>query len=51
MKGRWVAGALVQAGVDPQGDEVRAVRELRRAVPGLGLAAAVDLVKPAGTAG
>ncbi|MFI8454341.1 hypothetical protein [Kitasatospora sp. NPDC085464] len=45
LKAKWVTGLLEQAGVDPRTKEVVAIRELRRAVPGLSLAAAVDLVK------
>ncbi|MEV7774461.1 hypothetical protein [Kitasatospora sp. NPDC086791] len=50
LKGKWVGGLLDQAGIDPRTNEVSAVRELRRAIPGLGLAAAVDLVKQANEA-
>ncbi|MEU3571035.1 hypothetical protein AB0E96_21830 [Kitasatospora sp. NPDC036755] len=45
LKAKWVNGLLEQTGIDPRTQEVRAVRELRRAVPGLSLVAAVDLVK------
>ncbi|MER7580835.1 hypothetical protein [Kitasatospora sp. NPDC097691] len=45
LKAKWVGGLLEQAGIDPRTEEVVAIRELRRAVPGLGLAAAVDLLK------
>ncbi|MER7766062.1 hypothetical protein [Kitasatospora sp. NPDC096140] len=45
LKAKWATGLLAQAGIDPRAKEVVAIRELRRAVPGLSLAAAVDLVK------
>ncbi|MQS12980.1 hypothetical protein F7Q99_11925 [Streptomyces kaniharaensis] len=50
LKAKWVVGLLQHAGIDPRTEEMSAVRELRRAIPGLGLAAAVDLVKQANAA-
>ncbi|MFD0279041.1 hypothetical protein ACFVHB_34750 [Kitasatospora sp. NPDC127111] len=44
-KYRWARQALDAAGVDPRAEELKAIRALRQALPGLGLAAAVDLVK------
>ncbi|MFF1923680.1 hypothetical protein ACFVW8_24290 [Streptomyces sp. NPDC058221] len=40
----WARRVLRTAGVDPASDHVRAVRTLRRAVPGLGLVTANSLV-------
>ncbi|MCM0640809.1 hypothetical protein [Cellulomonas wangsupingiae] len=43
LKADYARRLLREAGVDPGTDEVRAVRVLRERIPGLGLAAAVDL--------
>lgn len=43
VKGAYARRLLESAGVDPVQDKVRAIRTLREQVPGLGLAAAVDL--------
>lgn len=43
----WTRQKLSAAGVDPRTDEIKAVRALRQALPGLGLAAAVELVAQA----
>ncbi|MGW1199983.1 hypothetical protein ACWD4B_29720 [Streptomyces sp. NPDC002536] len=41
----WARKTLAVAGVDPVTHEVKAVRALRQARPGLGLKEAVDLVR------
>ncbi|MFE3880158.1 hypothetical protein ACFXPX_37910 [Kitasatospora sp. NPDC059146] len=41
----WARNVLVHAGIDPRTAEVKAVRELRRAHPGLSLRDAVALVR------
>ncbi|MFJ8228899.1 hypothetical protein ACIQ9E_02905 [Streptomyces sp. NPDC094448] len=41
----WVRRTLRDADIDPARDQVRAVKALREAVPGLGLIAANDLVR------
>ncbi|MGP4003593.1 hypothetical protein [Streptomyces sp. 8N706] len=47
VRGRWVRGMLGTSGVDPRTDLIAAVKALRRAVPGLRLAAAVEMAKEA----
>ncbi|MFF2077945.1 hypothetical protein ACFVXG_24705 [Kitasatospora sp. NPDC058162] len=41
----WARSVLAHAGIDPRTAEVKAVRELRRAHPGLSLRDAVALVR------
>jgi hypothetical protein len=42
---RWAGQVLAEEQLDPKKQEVRAVRALRVALPGLSLVAAVDLVR------
>jgi hypothetical protein len=42
---RWASRAIDAAGVDPSTHEVHAVRAVRKALPGLGLADAARLVR------
>lgn len=42
---RWAAQVLAEAELDPREQEVKAVKALREALPGLSLIAAVDLLK------
>jgi ribosomal protein L7/L12 len=44
---RWVAQVLGQQGIDPRTHEVAAIKALRDALPGLGLASAAELVREA----
>lgn len=47
----WARKTLAVAGVDPVTHEIRAVKAIRQARPGLGLKEAVDLVKSLGEDG
>ncbi|MBO9568528.1 MAG: hypothetical protein J7503_06850 [Cellulomonas iranensis] len=47
LKARYARRLLQQEGVDPDADQVRAIRVLRQRIPGLGLAAATDLARHA----
>ncbi|MET8448619.1 hypothetical protein [Streptomyces sp. NPDC005209] len=42
---RWARQVLAEAGVDAREKEILAIKTLREALPGLGLVAAVDLVR------
>ena len=42
---QWTRQILDEAGLDPKSQSVHAVREVRKALPGLSLSAAVSLVK------
>ncbi|MGW7403302.1 hypothetical protein ACWGI9_06140 [Streptomyces sp. NPDC054833] len=42
---RWAAQVLAEAKLDVREQEIKAVKALREALPGLSLAAAVDLLK------
>ncbi|MEV0180520.1 hypothetical protein AB0I54_14665 [Streptomyces sp. NPDC050625] len=42
---RWAAQVLAEAELDAREQEIKAVKALREALPGLSLAAAVDLLK------
>ncbi|CAL9490424.1 hypothetical protein [Streptomyces sp. enrichment culture] len=44
---RWVAQVLGEQGIDPRTHEVAAIKALRDALPGLGLALAAQLVREA----
>ncbi|GAA0360757.1 hypothetical protein [Streptomyces blastmyceticus] len=45
VRAEWARGILAEAGVDAREREVHAVKALRQARPGLGLAQAVQLVR------
>ncbi|MFI1800883.1 hypothetical protein ACH427_26505 [Streptomyces sp. NPDC020379] len=47
LRAEWTRGVLAEAGVDPRTHEVSAVKAVRQARPGLGLAEAVQLVREA----
>ncbi|GAA0387418.1 hypothetical protein [Streptomyces luteireticuli] len=47
VRGEWARAIVTAAGFDPRTQELHAIRALRRAEPGLGLAAAVQLVREA----
>ncbi|MEU5430579.1 hypothetical protein AB0H73_33950 [Streptomyces olivoreticuli] len=50
VRAEWARGILAEAGVDAREREVHAVKALRQARPGLGLAQAVQLVREVRTA-
>jgi hypothetical protein len=47
LKAGYARRLLQEEAVDPDADQVRAIRVLRRRIPGLGLAAATDLARHA----
>lgn len=51
VRGEWARAVVTAAGFDPRTQELHAIRALRRAEPGLGLAAAVQLVREAAALG
>ncbi|MEV6670390.1 hypothetical protein [Streptomyces sp. NPDC051162] len=45
VRAEWTRGILTEAGIDPRTHEVHAVKAVRQARPGLGLAEALQLVR------
>ncbi|MBH1933724.1 hypothetical protein I5Q34_05345 [Streptomyces sp. AV19] len=51
VRGEWARAVVTAAGFDPRTQELQAIRALRKAEPGLGLATAVQLVREAAASG